>query len=318
MVERRTVGGRFEVTDEIASGDDRGIYLATDVDSHDSVVVTIFKDIETEAMDRLEATARTLTALTHPNLSRVRAYGDDGDYFYLALERAVGRDLVQVLQEDDAMTPERSSHLRRQILSVLRHAHEAGLDHAPVRPENVIVDADDMVKVTLTISTRPPQPDARVSGFPTPRSISPSLETALESLASEVPIEIPEGDDQYTIWPIPGNRYDPERLGRRVIFAVVLIAVIAFTAFLWRVTSRDTGNSSPSPTPSPSLSFRIERVIAPLAADPMGAQGTLLANQPTSVVSPIVDSETFRWPGSSKVRLSGSSHDKSQTVARAS
>ena len=297
MVERRTIGGRFEVTDEIASGDDRDIYLATDVDSRDTVLVTVFKDIETEAMDRLESTARTLTSLTHPNLTRLRAYGDDGDYFYVALERAEGRDLAQVLQEDDAMTPQRSSHLRQQTLSVLRHAHEVGLDHAPVRPENVIVDADDMVKVTLTISTRPPEPDARISGFPTPRSISPSLETVLEGLASEMPIEIPEGDNQYTVWPIPGTRYDPERLGRRVIFAVVLIAVIAFTAFIWRVTSRDVGDSRPSPTPSPSLSFRIERAIPPLSADPMRARGTLLANQPTSVVSPIVDSETFRWPG---------------------
>lgn len=294
MVGGRSVGGRFEITDEIASGDDRDIYLATDVDSHDSVVVTVFKGIETGARDRLEATARTLTALTHPNLTRVRAYGDDGDFFYLALDRAEGRDLAQVLQEDDEMTPERSSHLRRQILSVLRHAHEAGLDHAPVRPENVIVDANDAVKVTLTISTRPPQPDARLAGFPTPRSVSPSLETALEGLAPEVPIEMPEGEGEFTVWPIPGTRYDPERLGRRVIFAVVLIAVIALTAFIWRLTSRDAGERRPSPTPSPSLSFEIERVVPPLATDAMRGRGTLLANQPTSVVSPIVDGETFR------------------------
>ena len=294
MVEGRVVGGRFEVTDEIASGDDRDTYLATEVDSQEPVAVTVFKDLETENRDRLEATARTLTALTHPNLTRVRAYGDDGDYFYVALERADGRDLAEVLQEDEAMTPQRSSHLRKQILSVLRHAQEAGLAHAPVRPENVIVDAHDVVKVTLTISTRPPQPHAHMAGFPTPRSISPSLETALEGLALEVPTELSEEDGEYTVWPIPGSRYDPERLGRRVIFTVVLIAVIAFTAFIWRVTSRDPGDRRPSPTPSPTLSFRIQRVTPPLAADAMGGRGTLLANQPTSAVSPIVDSETFR------------------------
>ena len=56
-----------------------------------------------------------------------------------------------------------------------------------------------------------------------------------------------------TVWPIPGRRYDPTRLGRRVIALAVALALIALGAFLWRVTTRvdDDPPVLPSPTVSP-------------------------------------------------------------------
>ena len=53
-----------------------------------------------------------------------------------------------------------------------------------------------------------------------------------------------------TVWPIPGTRYDPAALGKRVIAIAILVAVIALGAFLWRLASR-AGDGRVEPTPSP-------------------------------------------------------------------
>ena len=55
-----------------------------------------------------------------------------------------------------------------------------------------------------------------------------------------------------TVWPIPGARYDPTALGRRVIAIAIIVALIALGAFLSRVASRVSEGDGPSPTPSPS------------------------------------------------------------------
>lgn len=56
-----------------------------------------------------------------------------------------------------------------------------------------------------------------------------------------------------TVWPIPERRYDPTRLGRRVIAAAIALALIALGAFLWRITTRvdDVEPPAPPPTISP-------------------------------------------------------------------
>ena len=78
------------------------------------------------------------------------------------------------------------------------------------------------------------------------------LEAARED-AAEVPAPGGESSSS-TVWPIPGRRYDPTRLGRRVIAVALALALIALGAFLWRVTSRvSDGERPPFPTISPSL-----------------------------------------------------------------
>lgn len=56
-----------------------------------------------------------------------------------------------------------------------------------------------------------------------------------------------------TVWPIPGTRYDPTALGKRVIAIAIVVALIALAAFAWRVASRiSERESAPAPTPPAS------------------------------------------------------------------
>jgi len=53
----------------------------------------------------------------------------------------------------------------------------------------------------------------------------------------------PENETDQTVWPIPGTRYDPEKLGKRVIGVLVGLALVALALLAWRVLSADGGNN---------------------------------------------------------------------------
>jgi tRNA A-37 threonylcarbamoyl transferase component Bud32 len=287
----RIVAGRYELREVIAADDFREVFTANDTNKADSTVITLFKLVDDpDVRDRVEKEARTLSSLWHPNITKVRDLGIDGDDFYVVMESPRGTNLVKTLQTDKEMPVHRAQHLLTQILSALKHASEAGLAHGTVRPENVVVDGRDGVHVTLALQAKRAPEDEDADGQPRTNAISGSLQSALDTLESlaqlssrsDVASQTPEQDDQ-TVWPIPGSRYDPEKLGRRVILAIILVAVIAFTAFIWRVTSRrdELNELTPSISPSISLQSSVESNTA-VKLEIIDGRGTLLAKSTQS------------------------------------
>ena len=137
--------------------------------------------------------------------------------------------------------PRAAVYIKQEIEDALRHGVEAGLTLAPVDAEHVTIDGE-RARVTLIVSS--PMEPSEESGAGEAQ-VGAGLASALASLdavaarptGEELSTEAAEAS---TVWPIPGRRYDPERLGRRVIAIILLIAVIAFGAFLWRITTRET------------------------------------------------------------------------------
>jgi hypothetical protein len=90
-----------------------------------------------------------VTELAHPNIVRVLDFGLDGDHFFVTSELADGENLRNVL---DALSPDRLAPTEADavIVSVgaaLTYAHDLGIVHGDVRPENVIVTSDQSIKL---------------------------------------------------------------------------------------------------------------------------------------------------------------------------
>ena len=99
-------------------------------------------------VERFRREARSVAALSHPNVANVFDYGEEDGRHFIVMELIEGRDLAQLMREEGPIDPARAKAITEQIALALGHAHSAGLIHRDVKPPNVIVLDDDRVKVT--------------------------------------------------------------------------------------------------------------------------------------------------------------------------
>lgn len=91
--------------------------------------------------------ARSVARLTHPNVVPVFDQGKDGDHVFLVMELVRGRTLRQLMRERGPLSGELAVSVLEPVLAALAAAHRAGLVHRDVKPENVLISTDGVVKV---------------------------------------------------------------------------------------------------------------------------------------------------------------------------
>jgi serine/threonine protein kinase/tetratricopeptide (TPR) repeat protein len=96
--------------------------------------------------DRLRHEARTASTLNHPNICTIYEVGEDGGEVFIAMEYVEGRTLTESLQNGPLPT-ETVIRYGRQIASALAHAHERGIIHGDLKPQNIIVTPAGNAKI---------------------------------------------------------------------------------------------------------------------------------------------------------------------------
>ncbi len=99
-------------------------------------------------LERFRQEARNVANLAHPNIVTLYDVGQDGNTYYMVMEYIEGKDLKKLIRESAPFSVERALHIGIQICAGIGYAHRAGLVHADVKPQNVLVTEDDHVKVT--------------------------------------------------------------------------------------------------------------------------------------------------------------------------
>lgn len=250
----RLLAGRYRLEEKISSGKTGAAYRAIDEETgRDVAVKTYDSDVVGEDIKEVVLKkARATSALTHPNVTTVHDFGVDDGTPFVVMELVEGIDLVHLLDQEGPLAPSRAIYIHGQIVAALQHSRSAGVAHGPVRPENVIIGKQDKVNVTLPLGLSN-------TAASTDTNMTEPLRRSLEALASsggqsvdDIPLEEEKNESQ-TIWPIPGGRYDATRLGRRVILVLVLLALTALGAFIWRVTSEVEKRRENPPSITPSV-----------------------------------------------------------------
>ncbi len=96
--------------------------------------------------ERFTREGRALARLNHPHIVAVHDFGETGGLFYLLMEYVDGGNLRQLLQAGP-LPPEQALAVIPQLCDALEYAHEEGIVHRDVKPENILLDRKGRVKI---------------------------------------------------------------------------------------------------------------------------------------------------------------------------
>jgi serine/threonine protein kinase len=144
----RTVG-HYEVLEQLGAGGMGVVYLARDSRLNRKVALKLLPpelSATPEARQRFTREAQSASALNSPNIVTIYEIGSDEETDFIAMEYIQGETLAEVMRRGTA-DPETSLAYALQIASALAAAHRVGIVHRDIKPGNVMVTQDGLIKV---------------------------------------------------------------------------------------------------------------------------------------------------------------------------
>jgi tetratricopeptide (TPR) repeat protein/predicted Ser/Thr protein kinase len=141
-----TLGDRYEISGVLGEGGCGVVYRAHDRALDRTVALkTIHPSVAANptALERFKREILLSSKITHRNVVRIHDLGEAGSLKFISMEFIEGVDLKQIVRRDGPLPRERAIELIRQVADALRAAHEAGVVHRDLKPQNVLVDASN-------------------------------------------------------------------------------------------------------------------------------------------------------------------------------
>jgi serine/threonine-protein kinase len=151
VVTVKRLSDRYEIESQIAAGGMGIVYRARDLRLGRAVALKILKDHlshDDRFVERFRREARAVASLSHPNIASLFDYGEDEGRHYIVMECVDGDNLAAVLEKEGQIAPSRAAAIARDVCSALAVAHASGIVHRDVKPANVLLTRDGVVKVT--------------------------------------------------------------------------------------------------------------------------------------------------------------------------
>ncbi|MFP4923748.1 Stk1 family PASTA domain-containing Ser/Thr kinase, partial [Staphylococcus pseudintermedius] len=146
----RLIDDRYELKQILGGGGMSNVYVAMDTILNRQVAVKLIHIPPNEkqaTIQRFEREVQNTTILTHPNIVSVLDVGEEVDFFFLVMEYIEGPTLADYIKANGPLKPEKALYFIEQILSGIRHAHERGIVHRDIKPQNVMIDRNQTLKI---------------------------------------------------------------------------------------------------------------------------------------------------------------------------
>ena len=144
------VGGKYKVLDLLGTGGMGAVYLVEHLRLHCLYAMKVLpreRIKDPAALARFYREARATAAINHPNIVRTHDVDQDRSLHYLVMEYVDGCDLQRVLDANGALEGSAAAHLISQAAAGLQEIHDAGWVHRDVKPSNILVNRDGVVKI---------------------------------------------------------------------------------------------------------------------------------------------------------------------------
>ncbi|MEG1774409.1 MAG: protein kinase, partial [Oscillospiraceae bacterium] len=147
----KKIEGRYEITELIGVGGMANVYKAIDVTDGKTVAVKLLREefySNEELLRRFKNESKAIAVLSHPNIIKVYDVCFSHKMQVIVMEYVDGITLKEYIEQQGALPWKDALHFTVQILRALSHAHDKGIVHRDIKPQNVMLLSDGQIKIT--------------------------------------------------------------------------------------------------------------------------------------------------------------------------
>jgi len=147
----QVIAQRYQIIQPIGEGGMALVYLARDLRTGHDVALKFlrpeFKE-NPDFLNRFKREANAASKMSHHNIVNLLDVGEDADNPYIVIEYVNGKTLKDIIRESKMLPVDVSVQIAIRILSALQHAHQAGIIHRDIKPQNILVNQKGYIKVS--------------------------------------------------------------------------------------------------------------------------------------------------------------------------
>ena len=141
----KTIGGRYRLEERVGVGGMAEVWVAHDLQLDRRVAVKLLGPRADPA--RFDREARAIASLSHPNICRLFDYGNEGGRPYMVFEHLPGGTLDDRFTPGQPLDDASTERIAGEIAAGLAHAHDRGLIHRDLKPQNIVFDEEGRAKI---------------------------------------------------------------------------------------------------------------------------------------------------------------------------
>ncbi|MDO4489934.1 MAG: Stk1 family PASTA domain-containing Ser/Thr kinase [Lachnospiraceae bacterium] len=145
------IGDRYEIISRIGSGGMADVYKAKDHKLSRMVAVKVLKAefrADTTFVSKFQKEAQAAAGLSHPNVVNIYDVGEDRGLYYIVMELVEGITLKDYITKKGKLSVKEATSIAIQVSLGLEAAHNEGIVHRDVKPQNIIISTDGKVKLS--------------------------------------------------------------------------------------------------------------------------------------------------------------------------
>ena len=146
----RVLSGRYELLEKIGDGGMAVVYKGKDKLLNRFIAVKILRPEFTKDstfVENFKRESQAAAGLSHPNIVGVYDVGREGNINYIVMELIDGQTLNKIIEEEAPMDYRKVIDISKQVASALRVAHKNKIIHRDVKPHNIMITSDGVVKL---------------------------------------------------------------------------------------------------------------------------------------------------------------------------
>ncbi|WP_163101454.1 Stk1 family PASTA domain-containing Ser/Thr kinase [Peribacillus alkalitolerans] len=151
MLIGKRIYGRYKIIEMVGGGGMANVYLAQDMILEREVALKILRmdfSNDEEFIRRFNREAQSATSLAHPNIVSIYDVGEEDNIYFIVMEYVRGLTLKQYIQKNHPIPVEKTLDIMSQITAAISHAHQNGIIHRDIKPQNILIDDHGNVKIT--------------------------------------------------------------------------------------------------------------------------------------------------------------------------
>src|SRR2546428_13895327 len=150
---RKALGDRYTVITAVGRGGNASIFGAFDQGGQKVAIKVLHPELAVSvAADRFLREIRYASQLNHPHIARLLDSGETDYLLWFAMPYLPGETLRQVLRREQRLPVDQACRVACELLDALHHAHQHGIAHRDIKPDNIVLCPEGAVLVDLGIA----------------------------------------------------------------------------------------------------------------------------------------------------------------------